>query len=246
MGRPKGSKNHVTLKLCEKCKKEFMSTGKGHRFCSRVCSQFGYGTFGKKPIDPIKRFWFYVKKTDSCWLWQGVKREGYGRMRKDYKLSSAHRFSWEIHNGPIPKGIYVLHSCDNPPCVNPSHLWLGTYTDNNRDRSKKGRNNHALGSKCPKAKLKGKDIEKIIKLRLSGMPYQKIARKYHVDTRAIWQIFIGKTWGHIFNKSVLSLNVQGELDAITRKNARGKRQAVKNDDIWTSRNRENDVRHTVS
>jgi hypothetical protein len=159
---------------------------------------------------------------------------------------SVHRFSWEIHKGKIPDDIYVLHSCDNPPCVNPAHLWLGTYTDNNRDRSRKGRNNHALGSKCSKEKLKEKDIPRILKLRLSGMAYQKIAQKYHVDTRSIWQIFIGKTWGHIFNKSVLSLNVQGELDDITRKNARGKRQAVKNDAVRASRDRQDYLCDSVS
>lgn len=214
MGRPKGSKNQLVLKVCEKCKKQFSCGYKLGRFCSPPCSRDGYGTFGKKPVDPVKRFWINVKKTDSCWLWQGATREGYGRMHIGYKHRSVHRFSWEIHKGKIPKGIYVLHSCDTPPCVNPSHLWLGTYADNNRDRSNKGRNNHVTGSKCPTAKLTDDKVRKIITLRKNGMSYQKIAKKYHVDTRAIWQIFIGKTWKQVFNKSAYSKKMQGDRNAI--------------------------------
>jgi len=93
------------------------------------------------------RFWKYVEKTESCWLWTGYKNHlGYGRMTvtvapKQYKLMATHRLSWKMHRGPIPEGKVVMHDCDNPACVNPDHLLLGTQLDNMRDMKAKGRDN---------------------------------------------------------------------------------------------------------
>jgi len=88
-----------------------------------------------------ERFWAKVDKTDSCWVWTGATlRRGYGQIRIPVKKAKqAHRLSWEIHNGPIPDGMLVCHKCDNPPCVNPAHLFLGTQSDNNKDCVRKGR-----------------------------------------------------------------------------------------------------------
>src|SRR3990167_3209660 len=91
---------------------------------------------------PIDRFWSKVSKTDSCWLWLGKpNNDGYGKfwITELGRSVPAHHFSWEIHNSPIPDDLCVLHTCDNPPCVRPDHLFLGTRGDNNRDRSTKGR-----------------------------------------------------------------------------------------------------------
>ena len=91
------------------------------------------------------RFWSKVLKTESCWLWKGATQgTGYGRIargkRNEFpKPELAHRMSWELHNGPIPKGLIVLHRCDNPPCVKPSHLFVGTPKDNSDDKCSKGR-----------------------------------------------------------------------------------------------------------
>ena len=85
-----------------------------------------------------QRFWKKVQKTNSCWLWMGSSCV-YGHLTINYKSVYAHRFSWEIHFGPIPKNLCVLHRCDNPLCVNPNHLLLGTHRENMVDRDKKGR-----------------------------------------------------------------------------------------------------------
>src|SRR5882672_8799966 len=96
--------------------------------------------------DPTERFWSFVEKCPGCWLWTGGTagkmhhgvfgvRDPEGKMRTTY----AHRFSWEIHKGPIPSGMWVLHRCDVPRCVRPDHLFLGTQQDNMDDMIRKGR-----------------------------------------------------------------------------------------------------------
>ena len=92
----------------------------------------------------IDRFWNKVQKgnKNSCWNWLGAKNpKGYGLLGIQYPERRSHRFSWYLHNGKIPKKLFVLHSCDNPSCVNPNHLFLGTAQDNTNDMIKKGRDN---------------------------------------------------------------------------------------------------------
>ena len=83
----------------------------------------------------------------GCWVWTGGRnRQGYGRVMIDGRSWLAHRLAWIVYRGPIPDGLCVCHSCDNPPCVNPDHLWLGTRADNNRDAIAKGRLKLKMGS----------------------------------------------------------------------------------------------------
>jgi hypothetical protein len=114
-------------------------------FCSRAC---GYAHRQPAPIE--ERFWQNVEQSsdpNGCWIWTGHTSSGYGSLYDPEKRNQigAHRVSWQIHHGPIPHGLWVLHNCptgDNPRCVNPAHLWLGTVEDNVADMVAKGRNAH--------------------------------------------------------------------------------------------------------
>jgi hypothetical protein len=88
-----------------------------------------------------ERFWARVEKTDTCWLWMGgLRRRGYGAAWHNGRQRSAHQVAWEMENGPIPPGLHLLHTvCDNPRCVRPSHLKLGTNKENHAERVTKGR-----------------------------------------------------------------------------------------------------------
>lgn len=105
------------------------------------------------------RFWQKVitHGPDECWEWTGSKGfKGYGQLRINGRIVAAHRFSYELHNGPIPDGLDCLHECDNPPCTNPEHLFLGTALDNHLDMAAKGRGSkppirHVPGEKSPLA-----------------------------------------------------------------------------------------------
>jgi len=108
----------------------------------------------KSSLD-YKRFWAKVEKTDRCWNWTGaIFAKGYGLLGYNGHNFTVHRFSWVIHNGPIPDNKWVLHHCDNPKCVKPEHLYLGTAQDNADDMVARGRQRkpakeckqgHALG-----------------------------------------------------------------------------------------------------
>jgi hypothetical protein len=102
------------------------------------------GTTDDKTPTFSQRFWAKVKKTETCWTWTAYRDpQGYGTFsvgpRATHAPHRAHRVAWELTNGQIPDGSLVLHRCDNPSCVNPKHLFLGTHQDNQRDKVAKGR-----------------------------------------------------------------------------------------------------------
>lgn len=152
----------------------------------------------------MKRFWSKVKKTSHCWHWQGGKfKHGYGAFWFNGKNVKAHRFSWEQFNGRIPKGtgyhgICVCHACDNPSCVNPKHLFLGTNQDNRIDCVKKNRHNVAKGMGHYGTFFKNRDIKHIRSLYEKGSDTQQnIADKYGVSRSLISMIVNRVVWKHI-------------------------------------------------
>lgn len=102
--------------------------------------------------DPVARFWSKINKNaDGCWRWGGViKQDGYGVIIIKSKETRAHRLSWQIHNGEIADGLFVLHQCDNRSCVNPNHLFLGNHVANMLDMVSKGRGFQNKKKFCPK------------------------------------------------------------------------------------------------
>lgn len=150
-----------------------------------------------KKVDPQKRFWKHVRKTESCWLWTGsIKSHGYGKIGIDGKSIRAHRYAYELFRGPIPEGLIVCHKCDNRACVNPDHLFLGTFADNNADTKKKGRS--AWGEKNVNAKLSCYHVSQIRKLYNSGKySFRELGKLYNVTGTLVWCIVRNKIWKRI-------------------------------------------------
>lgn len=191
---------------------------------------------GLQPIDrdsklkskAIRRFFSGIKKdsTTGCWEWSGTKNNhGYGMMGVCTDAILVHRYSWMHHYGEIPDGLIVCHKCDNPPCANPEHLFLGTHKDNVHDKILKGRDintrnalksTNALKTKNTlraKGVLKVKDpskarsrsdtkltpeqVKEIKFLLRGGVKQAHVAKQFSVSRTTIMFINQGKTWGHI-------------------------------------------------
>jgi hypothetical protein len=156
----------------------------------------------------MERFWSKVnkKEEDECWEWQaGRDNHGYGQVVKSYSIDrrtrKAHRVSWELTSGKIPDGMCVLHTCDNPPCVNPSHLFLGTQRDNVRDCEIKGRKTNPPirnGEDNNHSRFTVEQVREIRERYSKGDVSQaSLAREYGTSYNAIWCIVNRKTWRHI-------------------------------------------------
>lgn len=144
----------------------------------------------------IERFLSKVNKTDYCWLWKAYKnKEGYGTIRWNGKMWKAHRMSFVIFNGKT-NGFLVLHKCDNPSCVNPKHLFLGTDKDNCMDRISKGRSHRPIGTKNNKAILNDEDVKKIRRL-FGKIRRSEIAKMFNVKISTIDDIKYKRRWLHV-------------------------------------------------
>lgn len=171
-----------------------------------------------------ERFWAKVDKPvdpNGCWVWMSSKRgKGYGSFRLGKHpngtrhVESSHRLAWIFVRGPIPYGMCVLHKCDNPPCCNPDHLFLGSVAENNRDRNRKGRSARLLGDDNPSrqkperllrglehprpcAKITPEIVTDIRSRYSSGETQLSIARIYSIHQVHVSRIIRGVRWGHV-------------------------------------------------
>ena len=190
---------------------------------SKNTSQKGLGSQGRPPlkrkpmlldetesweVDPrsVNRYWSRVLKTEGCWMFQGKpKRKGHKVMalktQRGWVITHANRVAWFLQNGPIPSGMIVCHNCpggDNPACVNPEHLFLGTDGHNVLDMERKGRGRHPRGEQRSNCKLQEIIVRSILIDFLSnGFRQRDLVKKYGYSKPTIWQICHGRSWTHV-------------------------------------------------
>jgi len=136
------------------------------------------------------RFWAKVDKRgpNDCWPWTGTTdKDGYGEIHFHGKHDKAHRVSWELLHGPIPENMKICHHCDNPPCCNDAHHFLGTTADNNKDRAQKGRNIDNRGIKHSMAKFSLEEIKQIRKIG-RAKTLRCWAKELGVSSSTVWRI----------------------------------------------------------
>jgi len=198
----KGLGSYGLASQCKKCQSEY---GKRHHIPIPKHLRKKPGVPRKNQVD---KFWENVTKTNGCWLWEGhTSHNGYGRLHiyinDKRKIVPAHRLSWEIHNGPVPKGILVLHKCDNPPCVNPDHLFLGTNKDNTQDSLMKGRAcltncKPQKGEKNGSAILNENMVESVRYQRKNyNYTFKELAGLFNISPSQIANIIHGRSWRNI-------------------------------------------------
>lgn len=148
----------------------------------------------------MKPFWSYVdvRGPDECWVWKStLTTNGYGHYERGRRVTGsrmAHRYAWLETYGPIPSDKSVLHKCDNKPCCNPNHLFLGTQLDNMRDKMAKGRHVSIEGSKSGTAKLTD---EKVLLIREDKRSYIKIGEDFDISPTEVCRIKKRLRWSHI-------------------------------------------------
>ena len=145
-----------------------------------------------------ERFSKYVNKGSECWLWTGFRdKDGYGRFQCGKRAVGAHRVSFEIYKGEIPEKAIVLHRCDNPACVNPDHLFIGSQADNIQDCMAKGRRKVMRGDQHYNAKLSSEQVLGIRRQWSNGELSAVLEQAYGVTQQTISDIVNYRSWRHI-------------------------------------------------
>ena len=186
-------------------------TTKGYRQC-KACQEVMWRSYNARvsarrqaamippEVTRQQRFWLRVRKGVGCWLWSGatsgtgIQARGYikfGQRRRVF----VHRYSYELHHGPIPEGGLVLHRCGNGLCIHPDHLYIGTHQDNSDDRERHG--TATRGEHHATAKLTSNNVLEIRTLLAAGHHATKLAVRFGVSSSTIYAIKRGVTWGHL-------------------------------------------------
>jgi len=141
-----------------------------------------------------------VEDSNGCWLWQGGKTTfGHGIIAVNRKSHLAHRVAYKIWKDRVPLNMFVCHTCDNPKCINPDHLFIGTQDDNMKDMANKGRSNNGIqkGEKNPQSQLTDRQVRRIKRLLLNGHTRKEIANKFGVNEAVVGFISENKNWKHV-------------------------------------------------
>jgi hypothetical protein len=138
-----------------------------------------------------------VNKTEDCWLWEGTTHRRYGAFRRfvdgKWTMFKAHRYAYEYFIGEIPPKMFVCHKCDNPKCVNPAHLWLGTAQENVTDKMQKGR--HIVGLKTKGTNLNMEIAQQIREcFKTKNLKYPEIAKMFNTNTSQVCRIIKNQIW----------------------------------------------------
>jgi hypothetical protein len=147
------------------------------------------------------RFWSkYIPVTESgCWIWEASARpSGYGQFGVcTGVMVSAHRLAYWLANGPFDESLDILHRCDVPACINPSHLWIGTHTDNMHDMRAKGRLRNNRGEDHGCSALTESQVREIRNIYSNGIAQEKIAKHFNISQSNVGNIVRRKTWSHV-------------------------------------------------
>ncbi len=187
------------MKTCsvESCDKKHEAKG----YCSTHYKRLK--TTGKinndRDLSDFERFLTKFKKNNNgCWEWSdSLTDRGYGQFGAKGTTIRAHRFSYENYIGLIPNGMIICHKCDNPPCVNPDHLFLGTHKINSVDRENKGRRKISFGEESTNSKLNNNTVTEIKNLLKLFIPIPEISKLLNVNCSTIKNIKSGRNWSHI-------------------------------------------------
>jgi hypothetical protein len=125
------------------------------------------------------------------------RQHGYGQVKSPWKNEKAHIVAYALSTSKAPDGAHVLHRCDNPPCCNPAHLWLGTHAENMRDMVAKARQSRPRGESSGRAKLIAENVREIRRRYDGGETQRGMAREFGVSPKAIRSLIQGKSWGHV-------------------------------------------------
>lgn len=197
-----GDPHHVTVRVRPTCSVEGCNephNAKGYCLVHYMRLKNAGSTDLVNPASlPVEQaFSHYVGPATAtgCTEWLGARnRQGYGRIVRGDNQMAAHRVSYELHKGPIPDGLLIRHTCDNPPCVNPDHLLIGTVRDNSQDSIERGR--HAHGETAGPTKLNEDQVKEIIQLK-GRMTQREIGELYGISREAVSGIHTRRNWKHL-------------------------------------------------
>jgi hypothetical protein len=179
----------MSPRSCDGCGQTFVPVRSRARYCSRACAGVAPNT--------AETIWRFIAKAGprDCWEWQGTRdQDGYGRISVQRKTMAAHRLAFELGHGVSADGLHVCHSCDNPGCCNPAHLFLGTNTENHKDKVSKGR--QACGEQANSV-LTDHQVRKIRRLAATGVFQREIALRFGISQPNVGYICRRDTWRHV-------------------------------------------------